>query len=306
PTLHEGKVHALGATGLLSCLDAATGDPIWSLNILKDNGAENIEWGMSGSPLIIGDRVIVSPGGPNGKSLVAYHKDTGERVWASGSEAASYSSPQRATLAGKDQVMILNGKVLAGHDHETGERLWSYPWTSGLRLINCAQPLHLADFGYEEGRDQVFVSTAYGKGCGLFRISKKGKKFTCKSLWKNMNLGSKFSHIVVRDHYVYGLDGRVLTCVDLRDGSVVWKDRGFGSGSGFGFGQLLLVDDLLLIQAEKGDVRLVEATPEEYRELAATPALSSTTWNVPALAGRYLLVRSDREAICFELPVVEE
>ena len=112
-------------------------------------------------------------------------------------------------------------------------------------------------------------------------------------------LRPKFSSVVVRDGFVYGLDERILTCIDLRNGARRWK------GGRYGYGQLLLADDLLLIQAESGDVALVEATPDEFRELGRFAALDRRTWAHPALAGRILVVRNDREAACYELPLAE-
>jgi outer membrane protein assembly factor BamB len=127
------------------------------------------------------------------------------------------------------------------------------------------------------------------------QLRKQLDQWQIEEKWSTRQLRAKFSNMIVRGGYVYGLDEGILTCLDLRDGSRQWKEGRYG------YGQMILVDDLLLIQAEKGDVVLVEATPRGPHELARLPALTDKTWNPPALAGKYLLVRNDREAVCYEL-----
>ncbi|MFN0055458.1 MAG: PQQ-binding-like beta-propeller repeat protein [Planctomycetales bacterium] len=292
PTIDGGRVYAQGATGLLTCLDGRDGRPIWSRNILKDAQCGNSLFGMAGSPLVAGERVIVSPGGRSG-SLAAYRADTGELLWASGSAPAAYSSPMLATLAGRDQILIFNADGLFAHDLERGDILWSFPWVTPPEMNNVCQPVPLSTALEPEGR--VFLSSGYDKGCAVLAISVLDDRFQVQPEWTSKSLKAKFSSVVVRDGYVYGLDERILTCVDLRTGARRWK------GGRYGFGQVLLVDDLLLVQAESGDVALVDATPERFHERARFAALDRRTWNHPVLAGRLLLVRNDREAACYEL-----
>ena len=298
PTIVEDRVYTLGATGILNCLDLATGECIWSEDILYDNGAELASWGMSGSPLVLDDLVVVSAGGGEGKSLVAYHKDTGERVWSGGSSPAGYSSPLITTLAGVPQILIFNYGSVAAHDPNKGQVLWRQPWPNTTECI--AQPVPLPE-------DRLFVSSGYGIGCKLFQIAHDvDDQLKATLLWETPRLKAKFTNVVHRDGYIYGLDDGVLVCLDLADGQRKWK-RGR-----YGHGQIILVDDpdgvknqsgLLLVSAESGDVLLVEVNPNESKEVARFPALASKTWNNPALAGQYLLVRNDREAACYELPL---
>ena len=298
PTIVGDRVYTLGATGILNCLDLATGERIWSEDILYDNGAELASWGMSGSPLVLDDLVVVSAGGKAGKSLVAYHKDTGERVWSGGSSPAGYSSPLITTLAGVPQILIFNYGSVAAHDPDDGQVLWQRPWPSGTECVS--QPLPLPG-------DRVFVSSAYGIGCKLFQIAHDGDNLLKATLvWETPRLKAKFTNVVHRDGYIYGLDDGVFVCLDLADGQRKWK-RGR-----YRHGQVILVDDsdgsreesdLLLVSAESGDVLLVEVNPNESKEVARFPALAGKTWNNPALAGQYLLVRNDREAACYELPI---
>lgn len=298
PTVDQGRVFALGATGILNCLDQSTGQRIWSRNILTDAGATNIQWGMAGSPLVIDSRVIVAPGGGQGRSAWAYDVETGEPVWNAGEDPAAYSSPLLTTLSGQPQVLLLTAKSLVSHDPASGRLLWRYEWRAD-QSIKCAQPLPLGDFGYAAGKDQVLVSSGYGIGSQLLQIKREGDAWQVEPLWSTRQLRAKFSNMLVHGEYVYGLDEGILTCLDLRKGDRQWKQGRYG------YGQMLLVGDVLLIQAESGDVVQVEATPRGHRELARLKALTDKTWNNPALAGRYLLVRNDREAACYELPLAK-
>ena len=288
PTVSKNRVYAFGATGILACLDLDTGREIWSRDTVKETGARVKEWGMSGSPLVVGEKVIVSPGGQNDQSLMAYHRETGAVIWGGGRARAGHSSPSVAAIAGMDQVLIFNHGQVAGHDPMSGALLWAYPWTGGMTQ-HVAQPIPLSG-------DRVFVSTGYGVGSALIQVAQSnGGEWTANRIWKSPRLKAKFANVVHKDGYIYGLDDGVLTCLDLSDGQRAWK-RGR-----YGHGQLILVGDLLLIQAESGEVALVDASPLEYRERARFPALSSHTWNSPAFAAPYLLVRNDREAACYEL-----
>ncbi len=292
PTIAEDRVYTFGATGILNCLDLATGRKVWSKDTLKENGAKRNIWGMSCSPLVLDSLVIVSPGGPGGRSMVAYHKDTGRFVWGGGNSPAGYSSPSLATLAGAGQILIFNRGSVAAHDPLTGQILWQHPWPWGGGLQHVAQPVPLPG-------DRVFVSAGYGIGCKLFQIGRDGQNgFSVSLVWETPRLKAKFTNVVYRDGYIYGLDDGVLVCLDPANGQRRWK-RGR-----YGHGQLMMVGNLLLIQTESGDVVLVDVNPDEFKERARFPALNSKTWNNPALAGSYLLVRNDREAACYELPRV--
>ena len=287
PTISGDRVYSFGATGILTCLDLETGREIWSRDTVKETDARVKEWGISGSPLVLDDKVIVSPGGKNEQSLMAYHRETGNIIWGGGRMRAGHSSPSLVSIAEMDQILIFNRGQVAGHDPNSGKLLWEYPWNEMTQHV--AQPIPLPD-------DRIFVSTGYGIGSELIQISKNSQdEFTAERIWKSPRLKAKFANMVYKDGYIYGLDDGVLVCLDLADGQRKWK-RGR-----YGHGQLILVDDLLLIQTESGDVVLVDASPIEHNERARFPALSNHTWNAPTLAAPYLLVRNDREAACYEL-----
>lgn len=286
PTVTEKRVFTLGATGILNCLDRTTGERVWGKNAVEENGAEVNEWGMSGSPLVHRNLVIVSAGGTNDRSMVAYAKDTGEIVWHGGKDRAGYSSPSLAVLAGVPQILIFNQHSVAAHDPSTGAVLWHEPWKGEQQI---AQPVPLPG-------DRVMVSAGYGAGAALYRIEKDGDGgLRSTRLWKTRSLKAKFANFVHKKGFVYGLDDGILVCVDIETGKRRWK-RGR-----YGHGQMILVEGLLIVTTESGEVVLVEPVPEERRELARFEAFDRKTWNPPALAAPYLLLRNDKEAVCYEL-----
>ena len=292
PTIVSNRVFTLGATGILNCLDLETGARIWTKDILKDNQAGMNGWGMSGSPLVLHQMVIVNAGGADGRSLVTYHVATGDFIWGGGDDGASYSSPIRATLAGADQILSFNSHLVAAHDTASGQVLWEYKWPAGHPHI--AVPVMLPD-------DRVLITSGYGTGSELLQIKKTADdQWSASRIWKSIRLKAKFTNVVYRDGFIYGLDDGILVCLDAADGSLKWKEGRYGHG------QVILTGDLLLIMDEGGDVVLVEPVPQEHRELTRFRALHGKTWNPPALPGEYLVVRNDKEAACYRLPTLKE
>jgi outer membrane protein assembly factor BamB len=295
PTIAGGRVYALGAAGALVCLDLLTGKAKWSVNILENN--KNLAWGMSGSPLVYDDVVVVNPGAQveakQGQALAAYDRVSGERkpMWGGGSARAGYSSPMLATLAGKRQVLLFDGEGLAGHDAANGAELWRYPWTTH-QGINVAQPVVLPG-------DRVFVSSGYGVGCALLRIANNGM-WSAEPVWQNNRMHCRFTSPVLHEGHLYGLDEGILVCLDAETGDRKWK------AGRYGHGQLLLTNGRLLILGEQGELALVDATPQGYRERTRFYALQGKTWNLPALAGGKGYVRNHREMACYDLAAPAE
>ncbi len=290
PTVDRGHVFAYGATGILDCLDATTGQRIWSREVLKENNLANTEWGLSASPLVFDDTVVVSGGATNGPTILAYHCETGAPLWQSGFDKVSYASPILTTIAGQRVILSVNASTVTAHNPTNGELELTFYWTDE-KFPKAGQPVVLPG-------DRVFLSAGYGIGALLlqFAAGTEGQLIPTQ-LWKSMRMKTQFNSVTPREGYLYGLDDGLLACVEIATGERKWKDGRFGSG------QTLLVEDLILIQSERGPVILAAAQPDRYLELGRLPALSSKTWNHPTLAGRYLLVRNDREAVCYRLPV---
>jgi outer membrane protein assembly factor BamB len=289
PTVDGGRVFTYGATGLLNCLDATTGKPVWQRSVLTENKLANIEWGISASPLVVDDKVIVTGGNTLGPILFAYHRETGAPLWQVGQDQATYASPILTTLAGKRMILSNNARALTAYDPATGAVILDHAW--GIdKWPKASQPVIV-------GPDRVFVSAGYGMGCQLLQISAAAEgKLTATEVWTSMKMKTQFNSPALHEGHLYGLDDGRLACLELSTGERLWKEGRFASG------QSLLVGGLILVQSESGPVHLVSAKPDGFQELGKIEALSSKTWNHPVVAGHYLLVRNDREAVCYELP----
>lgn len=291
PTIAEGKVYSLGATGVLVCLDLASGTKKWKENVLEAHHDPNLTWGMSGSPLVYNKLVVVNPGAQAPQAadfaLVALDRENGKRVWNAGTHKAGYASPMLATLGGKRQILIFDGVGVGGHDAETGAELWRYPWTT-QEGINVAQPLVL-------GEDRVFISSGYGVGGAVIQVEEKDGAWSAREIWKNILLRCRFTSPVLREGHIYGLNEGVLVCLDAKDGKRRWQ------GGKYRHGQILLNGDQILVLGEQGELALVKADPEKFTELARIQAIEGKTWNYPALAGGYAFVRNHLEMAVYDL-----
>jgi outer membrane protein assembly factor BamB len=286
-TYDEGRIYALGGTGELRCLDAASGQLIWHRNIVAENHAKVLNYGEVASPLIVEDKVIVLPSGRNGNSVVAYNKLTGTPIWKSLSEQQAYTSPMLVTLAGQRQVLIVSARNVMGILPETGRLLWHLPWAPS-NADAIAQPVML-------GTNRFLITAGNGAGCALFEVTQSNAVFEARRVWKNIFLKSKFSSPVLYQGCIYGIDDGILVCLDAENGERKWKEGRFGHG------QMLLASGHLVILDDKGNLVLVKASPVAYEELARFPALHGKTWNQPAIADGKIFVRNAVEMACFDL-----
>lgn len=282
------SVFTQGGTGIIQNLDLTTGNVRWTHNVLTETKTSNITWGKSNSPLLSGDLVVVT-GGNTKPTLLAYKQTTGELAWTAGEDGASYSTPVLMTLAGAPQIVVVNQSSLTSHDPATGRVLWTFDWPGVMQSPKSGQPI-------QAGADSFIVTSSYGVKGHLVRVAKNSDgTFTATSVWASSHPRTKFSSVSIVGDHAYGLDEGTLACIDMKTGERGWRDGRYG------FGQHILLGDLMLMQAERGDVVLIRLKPEALDEVARIPALSSKTWNPPTLAGRWLLVRNDREMVCYEL-----
>ncbi|MDA0833043.1 MAG: PQQ-like beta-propeller repeat protein [Planctomycetota bacterium] len=292
PTLHDGYVYALGATGILNCLDLRTGEKIWQTNILADAGAGNITWAMSASPLIVDEMVIVNPGGEQGKSVTAYNRLNGEKLWTRGDHPASYSSPDLVTIDGVRQILLHDGQGVAGIKPDDGTELWRFPWTTQPK-VNVAMPT-LVD------ERRVLIGSGYGQGIALLDIKHDGDVWSATTDWSQREsryLKPKFNDFIVRGKYAYGLDEGIMVCIDLEARKQLWK------AGRYGFGQFIDIGGMFVMLAESGEVVYIVPDPQELKEVYRWQAIEGKTWNQPAFAHGKLLVRNAEEAACYELPI---
>ncbi len=300
PQFDDGRIYAMGGTGLLNCLDARTGKSLWSTNILKDAGDGSTpmnppQWGVSFSPLVVDDLVIVIPGGKeaeggeaNDKGLIAYDKKTGQLVWAFGKHPASYGSPSVETIAGTKTILMPNGDGLSGHAIDSGKELWFFPLVNSPK-VNSAMPWLL-------DQNSLLFGTGYGVGSVRLDIKNEGTQWKVSSTWSSNRFRPKFNDFVVVEGHAYGLDDGTLACLDVASGKIKWK-----SGR-YGYGQLLLIDDVLLILSEDGELVLVPATTTKSEPLASFKVFeNSICWNHLAFVRGRLFVRNANEGACFDV-----
>ncbi|MCP5521385.1 MAG: PQQ-like beta-propeller repeat protein [Verrucomicrobiales bacterium] len=288
PIYHEGRLYSLGATGNLRCLGARTGTLIWEHDVLADSGSENLRYGLAGSPVISGEQVIVSSGTANESgTLLGYDMLTGGLLWKAVPEQQAYVSPMFATLGGRRQLLVVTASHVLGFDPENQSVLWEHPWEVSYGNAICLPVV------VDENR--FFLGAGYGTGGSLFEVGSGDAGLAVKEVWHNQHLRTKFNPAVYHEGCLYGLDEGVLTCVDAATGERKWRKGRYG------YGQLLVAGDHLIVLGGEGRLALVEATPEQFRELASFQALKGKTWNVPAIAHGRLLVRNSAEMACFDL-----
>jgi outer membrane protein assembly factor BamB len=295
PTFYEGKIYALGAgdsiaqTGMLNCLDAATGAVKWTRDIVSDSGAKVPTWGFSASPLVAQGVVTVFAGGPDHKSVLGYDPTSGKLLWSAGEGQLSYSSLQLSRVDGVEQLLIVTDAGLTAFAPTSGEVLWQHPWPI-QDIARIVQPALLSD-------SDVLIGTGMGIGTRRVHVKHESKNWTAEEVWTTLAIKPYFNDLVIHKGHLYGFDGAFFTCVALEDGKGKWRQRGYGNGQ-----VLLLTDqDVLLVLSEKGDVAIIEADPARCKELGRFKAIEGKTWNHPVLAHGKLFVRNGEEAACFQL-----
>jgi outer membrane protein assembly factor BamB len=288
PTIHNGRVYTLGATGIVNALDASNGTVVWSRNAQMDTGAPLPGWGFAGSPLVVEDLVIVATSG----RLAGYDAATGNPRWTHRTGGGGYSSPHLATIDGVPQILLLSGGGATSVSPADGMRLWQHPGPEGDSIV---QPAFAA-----AGDVLVALADMMG-GAGIRRIavSQGPSGWTVEERWTSRGLKPYFNDFVVHRGHAFGFDGTILSCINLENGERKWK------GGRYGAGQMVLLpnQDVLLVLSEEGDLALVSATPDKFTELARFKAIEGKTWNHPVLVGDVLLVRNGEEMAAFRLSV---
>jgi outer membrane protein assembly factor BamB len=283
PTLSNGRVYTLGATGILNVLDAHDGALVWSQNAASDTDTEVPEWGFTSSPLVVDDAVIVAVEG----TLVAYDLSTGDLRWSSPDGGGSYSSPHLLTIDGVTQVLFMSEVGATSIAPADGKVLWEHKWPGGGRIV---QPALVPD------GDVLICSGGISLSLRRIKITQGIDGWDIEEQWTSHGLKPNHNDFVVHEDYAFGFNGPRLACIDVKDGKRMWQGGRYG-------GQLLLLaeQDLLLVITEKGDLALVMAGPDKLTELARIPAIKGKTWNHPVLAGDILVVRNSQEMAAFRL-----
>lgn len=288
PAYDAGKLYAVGATGELRCLNAADGELLWAKNILTENNSSVPIYGVSASPLIVDEKLVVLTGGERPGEVVCYDKQDGRKLWSSARENTGYASPMLIELAGERQLLVSLATNTVGLRLDDGDVRWRFPWQVQNNQLPIAQPVMVHS-------NRFVLSAGYFTGSAAFEVSITAGEFGAKELWRNKHMKNKFSTSVAWDGFVYGLDENILVCLDASTGERRWKDGRYG------YGQLLLASGHLVILCGNGEVALVRATPERHEEIARFPAIRGKTWNHPAISQGRLLVRNGAEMACFDL-----
>jgi outer membrane protein assembly factor BamB len=282
PTIDGGTVYAYGASGDLAALDAATGKVAWKINVIEKFGGRNITWGLSESPLVMPDRILVNPGGSNA-SIVAVSRKDGSLIWKSGNDEAGYSSGILHPFGGTPQAIFFSASGGVAVDARDGRQLWTYGRVSNS-TANVATPIARGN--------KVFFSSDYGTGAGLVALGGDGKKITAKEVYFTREMRNHHASSVLVGDLLYGFSSAILTAMKFESGEVAWRDRSVGKGS------LVFADDRLYLFSENGVVGLAEANPAGYKEHGRFEIRTGSlpTWSHPVVANGKLYLR-DQDTI---------
>ena len=292
PTVDGGMVYALGQFGDLVCVDAETGSEVWRKSLQKDFGGSFSGWNYTESPLVEGNKVMVTPGGKKG-AVVALDKKTGATLWQSAefTDGAQYSSLIAADIGGVHQYLQLTAASVAGLEANTGKLLWRAERKGATAVITT--PVY--------ANNQVFVTSGYGVGCNAFKISKEGSGFKTEEIYANKNMANHHGGVILLGDYVYGhSDSKGWICQDFKTGEVKWSDRSVGKGA------IAYADGHFYFRSEggQGAVALVVATPDGYKEKGRfnQPDRSKqNSWAHPVIANGRLYLRDQDVLLCYNV-----
>jgi outer membrane protein assembly factor BamB len=285
PTIDGDVLYAEGGSGDLTCIELATGKTLWHVNLIADLGGSLPGWGYSESPLVLGEHLIVTPGGKRG-TLAALDKKTGKEVWRSKglAEGAHYSSPVVADLGGVRTIVQMGAKSTFGVRAEDGKPLWTYTNASN-GTANICTPL--------PWKDHVFASSAYGTGGGLVRIAPDGAK--AEEVYFEKRMQNHHGGIVRVGDFMYGFGNGGLICMDFITGKTAWNERSVGKGS------LVVADGLLFLLGENHQMALAEVDPKGYRERGRFKIdnLGRASWAHPVVVDGRLLIRNQKRLAAY-------
>jgi outer membrane protein assembly factor BamB len=308
PATDGNMVFSIGPFGQISAVKFNDGSPVWRRDLLGDWGANSPSWGVTTSPLLYGDCVIVMPWGKKA-ALAAYEKATGSVRWTTPNPLCvneEYESPVLAKLDGRDVVLAMGMQgYLIGADAKTGELLWSHQvWPESKEWWDIPSPAAVGD-----GR--IFLTAGYGHGSVMLKVARlteeesrlpenAGQRYKVTQLWANKQMGSTCAQALLYDGYIYGNSSDVgggLRCVAL-DGSLKWDSKG-----NFELGCLIIADGLIyILNGRTGELSMAEASPAGYRELGrATVLTPPETWAPLAIKDQRLVIRDKHKILCLDL-----
>jgi len=281
PLIADGRVYGLGAWGHLFAVDAATGKPVWAKHIVDDLGAKKPHYGFTSSPLMSDGVLVVEIGNPEGKAIAGFDPATGELKWTVGDDGVEYHSPIVGTVGGRSQVIAAGSAKLFGIDASSGEVLWSYEHGGDPRAMGGATIVPLP-----AGEGRFFLMNKQDTS-SMLEVSRGGDDlYEVRELWNNNAIKSSYVSPVYYKGHIYGISGRVLTCVDATTGERKWRSR--EPGDGF----LTVVGDKLVVMTKPGSLHVANLSPDGYQEVARLDLFEEHSWSEVAISGGHLFARS--------------
>jgi len=289
PTLDEDRIYILTENGDLSCLRERDGSRVWSKNILKEFDGRNPRWLMSESPLVDGNRLIVSPGG-SGAGIVALDKMTGAEIWRTRelSDQAGYASCIIAEVGGVRTYVNFTASAAVGVRASDGKLMWRYANVAN-RVANCTTPIF--------SDNKVFFSSAYDTGGVLLNLTAQNNEVKVQEAYFTREMMNHHGGMVLVNGYLYGFSNSILTCLEFNTGKVMWKDRSVGKGA------VTYADGMLYLLGEKQMVGLAQANPIAYVEKGRFPIKDRgrESWAHPVVVGGKLYIRNQNELTCYDV-----
>jgi outer membrane protein assembly factor BamB len=296
PAVAGEIVYAFTGEGVLAALKAADGQVVWKKDVVTELGGKPAEYGMACSPLVVGDRVIVTIGAP-GATVVALEGRTGAVAWSAGKNLpAGYSSPAVLKVANRDQLVVFHGAGAFGLDPSNGKQLWDFSYVTDFDC-NIATPLAV------EGN--VFLSSGENRGSVLLSLKSSGETFGVGQVWSSHGsqsvLRNEWQTSILSGGNLYGFDnvgsaGPVthLACVEAATGKRLWQQLRFGKGN------LIAADGKLFISTFAGDLVVLKVNPMQFEEMGRKQVVGKTR-QAPSLAGGLLYLRDDRDIVCVDI-----
>lgn len=282
PAVDGDLVYVLSAQGKLAALNAKTGAKVWSHDLRSEYGGKIPTWGVSTSPLVDGELLLVDVGGSGDNGVMAFNKKNGSVVWKTATDLPGYSAPIAVTVNGVKQYLFFTGAALVSVSTD-GKKMWSHPWRTSYD-VNAATPVFIPP-------DKVFISSGYNVGAAVLKI--KGNQV--EQVWRSQVMRNHWASPVLLGDYLYGFDEATLKCINVNTQEEKWAIRGLGKGA------LIYADGHLIVLSERGKLLLVEAKPDQYREKASVQVLRGRCWTVPTLANGKLYVKNQEEILALDL-----
>ena len=289
PSVAGDYIYALGGNGLLTCLTAIDGTLTWQRSLVSDLGAPLPMWRFSGSPLIIGNMLVIYAGAAGDDGLIAVEARTGQKIWGFPSTGMNYTTARLMTLADQACLIFCDGRGVHALTPDTGEPLWSFQpklW-KGPAMVDPQQI----------SPSTLIVALGDGIGMARLEVTKENDKWSVRELWSTTRLRPSFNDSVVLGQFIYGFNQAIFTCIDASTGERKWQ------GGRYGFGQTVLLKNSarIIVAAENGDVVLLKASAERLNEIARMPVLNDKAWNHPIVVGDRLFLRNGKVAACLQL-----